>query len=171
MLEGMDGPRQKSARVNIYTDTFLIQGNLSYVGFLQTYLSDDTRDTIQVTNVEVSALLPDNPLARMEIEELTLQKDGMHLIAFPDGISTEDVALLTREEPTVIYTSRYAIQCTLHISPDTRISDFVGTLLSGYQACANMTLYPLFTPRQPLPDQAPVVLIRAEYIQLYHPFK
>lgn len=164
----LSGTSAKAIPITALTAEFQAISTLNVIGLLQTYLNDEQRAVFPLSDTAVYGLQPGNPAASMRIPELYLSKSAVHVMAFEQTFSHEEMGLLPRVEHVAVYTSHYVIQGEFYMGTDTMLSDFVDAARTLFIGATNVTVFPLFAPQTAVMQQAALVFVRKDRVQIHH---
>ncbi|PJF30480.1 MAG: hypothetical protein CUN51_07455 [Candidatus Thermofonsia Clade 1 bacterium] len=167
MTASVRGPEQVNVNVAILTSAFQIRGTLPILGTFLTFLNDDQKPTLTITNAVVLGVHTTNPAAQMVQPEILVLKRAIQVLAL-ESAPPSGIVLSSRSEPLMLYTEQYAIMGRWHMSPDMRIQDFVDASTAQFLPVSNARIYALFQARQGIIPASQLAFVHRSAAQSYH---
>ena len=162
------GPPRKSYPVEIFTNSFKVEGQLEPVGHLMDALSNPDSDSVLVRQATVSSLSASGPLSSFALEEIVLSKNDTLFICLTDEKDRSALNLLKRVERVIVYLPLFVIRADFHLGGETRFRDMFDTLSGTFLPITEAAIFPLFAPQVTVPSHRELLLINKEQITLYH---
>ncbi|MCS6871158.1 MAG: hypothetical protein RML95_11815 [Anaerolineae bacterium] len=167
MSSSVRGPQQVDVNVAILTAAFQIRGKMPTFGTFLTFINDDQKPTLTVTNAVVLGVHASNPAAQMVQPEMIVMKRAIQVLAL-ESAPPSGVVLSPRSESLMLYTEQYAIMGRWHMSPDMRVQDFVDATTSQFLPVSNARIYTLFQARQGIIPATQLAFVHRSAVQSYH---
>jgi hypothetical protein len=164
----LSGPPRKSYPVEIFTNSFKIEGQLEPVGQLMDALNDPGRDSVLMRQVTVSSLSAGDPLSPFALEEIVLSKSDFLFIYLTDEEDRSALNLLKRVERMIVYLPLFVIRADFHLGGETRFRDMLDTLTGTFLPITDASIFPLFAPEVAVSSRRDLLLINKKQITLYH---
>jgi len=154
--------------VTVLLPGFQARCALQVYGMVQMFINDDQKAVFPLKNVTLHGLEAGNPAVSMNVGEVFVLKAQCHALVFDAMLSHEDTGLMARIERLVVYTSHYAIEGDFHLGKDIPVSDFIAGSRSQFVGATNVNIFPLFQPQAAVVQQAPLVFIHRQAVQMHH---
>lgn len=167
MTASVRGPEQVNVNVAILTSAFQIRGTLPVFGTFLTFLNDDQKPTLTITNAVVLGVHTTNPAAQMMQPEILVLKRAIQVLAL-ESAPPSGIVLSSRSESLMLYTEQYAIMGRWHMSPDMRIQDFVDASIAQFLPVSSARIYALFQARQGIIPASQLAFVHRSTVQSYH---
>jgi hypothetical protein len=164
----LEGPLRKSYPVEIFTNSFKVEGQLEPVGRLLDALNNPERGSMLIREGIVSSLSASDPLSSFALEEMVLGKKDALFIYLTDEEDRSALSLLKRVERMIVYLPLFVIRADFHLGGETRFRDMLDTLPGTFLPITDVAIFPLFTPQVSIPSHRDLLLINKEQITLYH---
>ncbi|HID64058.1 MAG TPA: hypothetical protein EYP49_15170 [Anaerolineae bacterium] len=164
----LSGPPRKSYPVEIFTNSFKVEGQLEPIGRLMDALNNPERDSVLMRQVTVSSLSADGPLSSFALEEIVLNKNDFLFIYLADEEDRSSLNLLKKIERMIIYLPLFVIRADFHLGGETRFRDMLDTLSGTFLPVTDAAVFPLFAPKVAVPSHRDLLLINKKQITLYH---
>ncbi len=152
--------------VHILTDEFLLRGTMQFRGVIQVIINNEAIDTLILSQMQAQALDAANVAAQMSAQEIILVRSKCQMILWNERLKQEDYNLRPEKRPSIVYTSRFAVQCNLAMGPHDRFEDVIDDLKGFFLPVLDANLHPLFPVRCELPHHVPMALIHRSYIKM-----
>jgi hypothetical protein len=162
------GPPRKSYPVEVFTNSFKVEGQLEPIGHLMDALNNPGRDSMLIRQVTVSSLSASAPLSSFVLEEIVLGKNDTLFIYLADEKDRSALSLLKRVERMIVYLPLFVIRADFHLGGETRFRDMLDTLPGTFLPMTDATIFPLFAPQVAVPSHRDLLLINKRQITLYH---
>lgn len=162
------GPPRKSYPVEIFTNSFKVEGQLEPVGRLMDALNSPDGDSMLIRQVTVSSLSVSGPLSSFTLEEIVLSKNDIFFIDLTDQEDRSALSLLKRVERVIVYLPLFVIRADFHLGGETRFRDMLDTLSGTFLPVTDVAIFPLFAPKVAVPSHRDLLLINKKQITLYH---
>ena len=98
------GSQSVQTDVTVLLHGFQARGQLLIVGVLQTFLSDEQKETLSLHNVTLHGLEQGNPARSMQLNGLFMHKTACQVIAFDTALPSGTTGLFPRTEQVAVYT-------------------------------------------------------------------
>jgi hypothetical protein len=157
---------QREVPVHIVTQEFVMQGDLHFKGVAHVTLNNPSLDAMALYGAKIFALDEQNVAAGMQVEEMVILRQHCQFIIFNPRLSGEDYTMRTGERPTIVYTSRFAIQGNLAMGDDDRFVDAMEDLKGFYLPLLDAVIRPLFPIRTQVPTTGEMVLIYRDHVKM-----
>ncbi|MFQ3536241.1 MAG: hypothetical protein SNJ58_10210 [Aggregatilineales bacterium] len=167
MTGTMRGPDQVEVNVAILTSAFQIRGKMPVLGTFLTFINDDQKPTLTITNAVVLGVHATNPAAQMSQPEMLILKRAIQVLAL-ESAPPSGIVLSPRSESLMLYTEQYAIMGRWHMSPDTRIQDFIESSAAQFLPVSSARIYALFQARQGIIPASQLAFVHRSTAQSYH---
>ena len=162
------GPPKKSYPVEIFTDSFKVEGQLEPVGRLMDALNNPDSGSILIRQATVSSLSASGPLSSFALEEIVLSKNDTFFIYLTDEKDRSALSLLKRVDRVIVYLPLFVIRADFHLGGETRFRDMFDTMPGTFLPITDAAIFPLFEPKVAVPSHRDLLLINKEQITLYH---
>jgi hypothetical protein len=164
----LSGPPIKSYPVEIFTNSFKVEGQLEPVGHLMNALNDPGRDSVLIRQVTVSSLSAGGPLGSFALEEIVLSKSDFLFVYLTDEEDRSALNLLKRVERMIVYLPLFVIRADFHLGGETRFRDMLDTLAGTFLPVTDAAVFPLFAPEVEVASRRDLLLINKKQVTLYH---
>ena len=162
------GPLRRSYPVEIFTNSFKVEGQLEPIGHLMDALNNPDSDSILIRQVTVSSLSASGPLSSFALEEIVLRKNDFLFIHLTNEEDRSSLSLLKRIERMIVYLPLFVIRADFHLGAETRFTDMLDILSGTFLPITDAAIFPLFTPKVAVPSHRDLLLINKKQITLYH---
>jgi hypothetical protein len=162
------GPPRKSYPVEIFTNSFKVEGQLEPIGRLMDALNNPDSDSMLIRQATVSSLSANGPLSSFALEEIVLSKNDTFFVCLTNEEDHSALSLLKRVERVIVYLPLFAIRANFHLGGETRFRDMLSTLPGTFLPITDAAIFPLFAPKVAVPSRRDLLLINKEQITLYH---
>lgn len=167
----LSGPPRKTYPVEIFTNSYKVEGQLDPIGRLMDALNKPDSDSMLIYQATVSSLSASGPLSSFALDEIILTKNDTLFIYLTDEEDRSSLNLLRRVERVIVYLPLFVIRANFHLGGETRFRDMLDTLTGTFLPVTDATIFPLFTPKLAVQDHRDLLLINKKQITLYHPEK
>jgi hypothetical protein len=162
------GPPRRQWSAEVFTDEFIIKGQLEPLGQLVDFLNDPRQDCLPVTEAVFNPMEPDNPLNPLAIPEIILSKQKILFISLLTRADREAIPMLPNKQPIIAYTRRFVLRAVFRLGGDMRIRDVFDAFTATFLPVQDASLFPLFTPKIPLAKTHPLLLVNKRHILTYY---
>ncbi len=164
----MQGPPINKFTVQILTLSFQITGQLESIGPFLEFLVDPVRDALSITDAQVLPLMPGGPLKGMTRPQISLRKPEVVFIYPLEQVAKDQVRLLARKEPYIVYTPLAILRASFHLSAEARAQDLFSTMSADFVPITEVSLFSLLDLPAPFPQKPDLLIVGRQYVQLYH---
>jgi len=162
------GPPRKSYPVEIFTNSFKVEGQLEPVGRLMDALNNPDSDSVLIRQVTVSSLSASGSLSSFALEEIILSKNDILFVYLTKEKDRSALNLLKRVDRVIVYLPLFVIRAEFHLGGETRFRDMFDTLPGTFLPITDAAIFPLFAPQVAVPSHSDLLLINKKQITLYH---
>lgn len=162
------GPLRKFYSVEMFTNSFKIEGQLEPVGHLMDALNSPERGSVLIRQATVSSLSANGPLSSFALEEIVLNRSDLLFVYLTDEKDRSALSLLKRVEREIVYLPLFVIRANFHLGGETRFRDMFDTLPGIFLPITDAAIFPLFEPKVAVANHRDLLLINKEQITLYH---
>jgi hypothetical protein len=162
------GPPRKSYPVEIFTNSFKVEGQLELVGRLMDALNSPDSDSMLIRQVTVSSLSASGPLSSLALEEIVLSKNDTLFVYLTNEEDRSALNLLKRVDRVIVYLPLFVIRADFHLGGETRFRDMLDTLSGTFLPITDAAIFPLFAPQVAVPSRRDLLLINKKQITFYH---
>ena len=161
--------QRKSYPVELYTATHKIEGIYQPVGHLLDDINSADKVTIPLSDATFTPLIPNARLRPVSVPIVGVSRSEILFVYFQDEKSVEDLRLLKRTEPAILYTASFALRGDIHLGAEQQFRDMFDTMRGHFQALTDVTIFPLIETKVSVPRQAKLLLFDITKLLLYHP--
>ncbi len=153
----------------LMTPSFHARGQLHIVGNLLDFLNDPGRDALLLSQARVAPHRSGGPLRSMSLPQISVRKQETVLLYLVEQEARAQIRLLARREPMILHTPLAILRGALPLSAEARSEDFLALVQTPFVVVTDASLFLLTETATPFPQQADILLIGRQHIQMYYP--
>jgi len=160
---------RKSYPVELYTATHKFEGTYQPIGHLIDDINDADKVTIPLLDATFSPLASDARMRPVSVPAVSVSRDEVLFVYFKEEQVADELRMLKRTEPAILYTASFALRGDVHIGAEQQFRDMFDTMRGHFQALTDVTIFPLIETQVSVPRQAKLLLFDITNVLLYHP--
>nr|MBN1230124.1 hypothetical protein [Anaerolineae bacterium] len=133
----------QSFPVDILTSYYRVHGELVTRGDPTMYLNNQEMSLFTIRQATLMPLRPGMRVGAVMMDEILMPKAEPQLIIL--GKFDPQVRLLPKSENLVCFTDSFVLNCTFHMSPDTRVEDMFFMQAGPFYAATNIKVSSMFS--------------------------
>lgn len=159
---------QRLYRVELYTDTLQIVGNLEPMGDLINALNDPRRNYLPVHDATITGLAASYPLGAISVQQFIVNKQELVVVNMLDRRDYENIRLLPNIACLTVYTRVYAVKAEFHMGGEMKERDLLDTVSSDFIAITRARFFPLVQTRARIPSVFEFAVLNRRMVLGYH---
>ncbi len=148
--------------VELYTDSFMINGDLNIVGEINTFFNDKTNITLLLSDVKIQALAPHAAINAVNAKEMIVNKSVIQMILVGD-FTRDDARVLPKKIPMVCFTDTYVVRGAFRGGTEARLQDFFD-YGGPFYAVTDFDVYSIRPLKEEVRGQGEILFLNRSYI-------